>query len=199
MWAMLFSEEKNSVPYSRVCDSYHNFLDKGLLFECFTVATVTWENVPEYLYHKWPYIYICSVWRNHKPSFPHSWLIEFQTATKRRMPLVSIRNIPFNFFLNVGYAFFWRKNSVRYSRACDSYHNFLDKRLLFECFAVATVTWENVPEYLYHKWPYIYTCSVWRNHKPSFPHSWLIEFQTATKRRMPLVEQEPTLPVLIPF
>ena len=52
MWAMLFSEEKNSVPYSRVCDSYHNFLDKGLLFECFTVATVTWENVPEYLYHK---------------------------------------------------------------------------------------------------------------------------------------------------
>jgi hypothetical protein len=113
--------------------------------------------------------------------------------------VVSIRNIPFNFFLNVGYAFFWRKNSVRYSRVCDSYHNFLDKGLLFECFTVATVTWENVPEYLYHKWPYIYICSVWRNHKPSFPHSWLIEFQTATKRRMPLVEQEPTLPVLIPF
>ena len=66
--------------------------------------------------------------------------------------VVSIRNIPFNFFFKCGLCFFLKK------KFCTIFQSlwFLDKRLLFGCFAVATVTWENVPEYLYHKWPYIY-------------------------------------------
>lgn len=108
--------------------------------------------------------------------------------------VVSIRNIPFNFFLNVGYAFFWRKNSVRYSRACDSLIKGFSSDVLRSPPWLGK-TFRNIFIINDH----IYICSVWRNHKPSFPHSWLIEFQTATKRRMPLVEQEPTLPVLIPF
>ena len=55
----------------RDCWSHH--------FESFTVATMTWLTVMEYLCHKWPAI--CS-W-----SFPHSWLItEFVTRLTRRVP-----------------------------------------------------------------------------------------------------------------
>ena len=59
------------IQYSRVCGSYHNILDRGLLrtkkllhqgywldwshhFECFTVTTMTWLTVTQYLCHKWP-------------------------------------------------------------------------------------------------------------------------------------------------
>jgi hypothetical protein len=34
-------------------------------FACFTASTMTWLNVPEYLFHKWPRIR--SVFRNHNP------------------------------------------------------------------------------------------------------------------------------------
>jgi hypothetical protein len=64
---------------SRACDSYQYFLDRGLLLtkgsywlswshhiESFTVATMTWLTVMEYLCHKWPLI--CSTCRKIFPS-----------------------------------------------------------------------------------------------------------------------------------
>jgi hypothetical protein len=75
---------------SRACDSYQDFLDRGLLltrkllnqgfllvklshhFESFTVSTMTWLTIMKYLCHKWPRI--CSTCE-HIPFFPHSWLI----------------------------------------------------------------------------------------------------------------------------
>jgi hypothetical protein len=69
------------IRYSRACGSYQGFVDRGfcqqgsywtkgsswlswsLHFESFTVATITWLAVMEYLCHKWPRI--CSTCRNH--------------------------------------------------------------------------------------------------------------------------------------
>jgi hypothetical protein len=53
------------IRYSRACGSYQDFLDRGLLltrkllnhFENFTVASMTWLTVMEYLCHKWPRIF----------------------------------------------------------------------------------------------------------------------------------------------
>jgi hypothetical protein len=53
------------IRYSRACGSYQDFLDRGLLltrkllnhFENFTVASMTWLTVLEYLCHKWPRIF----------------------------------------------------------------------------------------------------------------------------------------------
>ena len=63
------------ILYSRACGSYQDFFDRGLLLtrkllnqgfqlvklksshESFTVATMTWLTVMEYLCHKWPRIY----------------------------------------------------------------------------------------------------------------------------------------------
>jgi hypothetical protein len=69
---------------------------------------------------------------------------------------------------------------IRYSRACESYHDFLDRKLLLtrnllnelvklkksslKSFTVGTITWLTVREYLCHKCPRI--CSVCRNHYP---------------------------------
>ena len=91
--------------YSRVCGSYHNFLNRGCClqgnyystgcywlswshhFESFKVATMTWLTATEYLCYKWPRI--CSICREHFPVFPHSWLITgFVTGSTRRLPLV---------------------------------------------------------------------------------------------------------------
>jgi len=82
------------------CGSYHDFLDRGLLltmkllnkrfywsswshhFESFTIATMTWLTVMEYLCHKWPRI--CSTC-----PFAYSWLINgFVTRVTRYVPLV---------------------------------------------------------------------------------------------------------------
>jgi hypothetical protein len=69
------------IRYSRASDSYRDVLDRELLLtrqllnqdflvvmlksslRKFTVATMTWLSVTEYLYHKWPRM--CSVCRNH--------------------------------------------------------------------------------------------------------------------------------------
>jgi hypothetical protein len=96
---------------------------------------------------------------------------------------------------------------IRYSRACGSYQDFLDRGLLLtrrllnqgfllvklmsslRIFSVATITWLTVMEYLCHKWPRI--CSTCRNPSRFFPHSWLITgLVTRLTRRVPLVEQE---------
>jgi hypothetical protein len=46
-----------------------------------------------------------------------------------------------------------------------------------------------IKEYLFHKWPRI--CSVFRNHNPVVPHSWLVTgFVTIVTRRVQLVQQE---------
>jgi len=42
-------------------------------FECFTVATMTWSSVMEYMCYI--IIQVCSVCRNLNPAFPHSWLV----------------------------------------------------------------------------------------------------------------------------
>ena len=56
-------------------------------FEAFTVATMTWLAVMEYMCSKWPRI--CSIVVNTSRSFPHSWLItRFVTRLTRRVPLV---------------------------------------------------------------------------------------------------------------
>ena len=75
------------IQYSRACGSYQDFLDRGLLlirklliqgfllvklthhFESFTVATMTWLTVMEYLCHKLPRI--CSTCRKHCPVLVH--------------------------------------------------------------------------------------------------------------------------------
>jgi hypothetical protein len=54
IWGIYFSVD----PYTRACGSYHHF-------ESFTVATVAWLVITEYLCHKW--LLICSVCRNHNP------------------------------------------------------------------------------------------------------------------------------------
>jgi hypothetical protein len=95
----------------------------------------------------------------------------------------------------------------RCSRACGSYHNFLDRGLLlarnqlnqgsllvswshhFVNLTVVTMTWLTTMEYLCHKWPHIY--SPCRKHFPVRPHSIFITgFVTRLTRRVPLVEQE---------
>jgi len=71
------------IRYPRACGSYQDFLDRGLLLtwqllnqeflliklksslQFFTVPTMTWLTVMEYLCHKWPRI--CSFCRNHNP------------------------------------------------------------------------------------------------------------------------------------
>jgi hypothetical protein len=97
---------------------------------------------------------------------------------------------------------------IRYSRACGSYQDFLDRGFLLtrkllnqgflllvklksslQNFTVATMTWLTAMEYLCHKWPRI--CSTCHKHSPSFPHSRLITgCVTRLTRRVPLVEQE---------
>jgi hypothetical protein len=65
---------------------------------------------------------------------------------------------------------------IRYSRACSSYQDFLDRGLVaankeatesswlswshhFKSFAITTMTWLIAMEYLFHKWPRIcFTC-----------------------------------------
>jgi len=71
------------IRYSKACGSYLDFLERGLLltrklmnqrlsllswirhFESFTVATMTWLTVMEYLCHKWPRI--CSTCHKNFP------------------------------------------------------------------------------------------------------------------------------------
>ena len=56
-------------------------------FDSFTVATMTWLAVTEYLCYKWPRI--CSTCRKHFPVLSHSWLIiGFVTRLTRRVQLV---------------------------------------------------------------------------------------------------------------
>jgi hypothetical protein len=56
-------------------------------FESFTVATMTWLAVTEYLCHQWPRI--CFLVVSNSRSFPHLWLITvFVTRLTRRVPLV---------------------------------------------------------------------------------------------------------------
>ena len=54
-------------------------------FESFTVATMTWLTVIEYLYHKWPRI--CSTCRMHFPVLS-TFITGFGTKLLRRVPLV---------------------------------------------------------------------------------------------------------------
>ena len=96
---------------------------------------------------------------------------------------------------------------IRYSEACGSYHDFLNRELLLrrqilkkgllvfklsphlESFTVITMTWLTNTEYLCHRWPWL--CFVMVITIRSFPHSWLItEFVTRVTRWVPLVEQE---------
>jgi hypothetical protein len=96
---------------------------------------------------------------------------------------------------------------IRYSRACGSYQDFLDRGLLLtkklpnqefllvnlksslrNC-TVATMTWLTIMEYLCHKWPRI--CSSCRKH--FLVLSSFMTFHQVCKfvtRQMPLVEQE---------
>ena len=93
----------------------------------------------------------------------------------------------------------------RYSRACGSYQNFLDRGVLltrkllnleflswshhFESFTVATMTWLTVVEYLCHKWTRV--CSTCRKHFPVLSSFMSYHgFVTRLTRRVPLVEQE---------
>ena len=79
-WAYIF----NLMWYSRVCDSYHSFINRGLLltrtllnegplvvrwshhFENFTVAIMNWFTITEYMCHK--KLRIRSVCRNYNPT-----------------------------------------------------------------------------------------------------------------------------------
>ena len=55
-------------------------------FQSFTVATMSWLALTEYLFHKWPRI--CSTWRNHFTVLS-SWLFTgFITRETRRVSLV---------------------------------------------------------------------------------------------------------------
>ena len=57
------------------------------LFECFTVATVAWLTVVEYLCHGW--LRVCSTCRLHFLILPHSSLIAgFMVGVIWRVPLV---------------------------------------------------------------------------------------------------------------
>ena len=98
----------------------------------------------------------------------------------------------------------------RYSRACGSYHNFLDRGLLltrnllnqgsllvswshhFVNVVVATMTWLTAMEYLCHKWPQKH--SPCRKHFPVLHSRCITGFVTRLTRQVPLVEQE--LPIL---
>ena len=97
---------------------------------------------------------------------------------------------------------------IRYSRACGSHQDVLDRGLLltrkllnqgfpwlswshhFECFTVATMTWLTIMEYRCHKRPRI--CSTCRKYLLVFSLWWLVTgFVTKLTRRVPLVvEQE---------
>ena len=91
------------IQYSRVCGSYQDFLDRGLLltkkllnqgcllvwhhFERFTVANMNCLTAKEYLYRNLPLI--CSTYRNTSRSVPDSLLITgFVTRVTRWVSLV---------------------------------------------------------------------------------------------------------------
>ena len=64
----------------------HNMLIWSHHFENFTVATVTWSIVTEYLCHKWPRIYVPFIVIYH---IPYSWFISsFVTRVTRQVPLL---------------------------------------------------------------------------------------------------------------
>ena len=81
------------IRFSRACGSCQDFLDRGFLLtrkllnqgfllvklksslRTFSVATMTWLIVMEYLGDKWPWICSINFVVNTCRSFPHSWLI----------------------------------------------------------------------------------------------------------------------------
>ena len=78
------------IRFYRACGSCQDFLDRGFLLtrkllnqgfllvklkSSFSVATMTWLTVMEYLGHKWPWICSINFVVNTSRSFPHSWLI----------------------------------------------------------------------------------------------------------------------------
>jgi hypothetical protein len=91
--------ERNKAPYPPPFKLNGGSLTRQLLnqrfflvklnFESFTVATMTWLTVMEYLCHKWPrYPYVLLV-GNTSRSFPNSCLITgFVTRLTRRVSLV---------------------------------------------------------------------------------------------------------------
>ena len=70
-----------------------SWLSWSNLFESFTLATMTWLTVMEYLCHRWPRI--CSICRNHFSV--HSWLITgFETRVAHDVYHLWSRNcVPF--------------------------------------------------------------------------------------------------------
>ena len=105
-----FERRAQLIRYSRARGFYQDFFDRGLLLtrkllnqgfplkklrssvRKFTVATMTWLTVTEYLCHKWPRYVPLVV--NISRSFPHSWLINgFVTRYTRRVSPVE-RELP---------------------------------------------------------------------------------------------------------
>ena len=96
---------------------------------------------------------------------------------------------------------------IRYSRACGSYQDFLDRgllltrKLLNQRFFLVKLQWLIRNFYRRHhdlvdRYRISRICSTCRKHIPSFPFSWLITgFVTRLTRWVSLMEQElPTLP-----
>jgi len=101
--------------------------------------------------------------------------------------------------------------SIRYSRACGSYQDFLDRVLLLKRkllnqwfllvnFIVATMTWLTVMEYLCHKWPR--TCSTCRKHFPVLSFSLLTlgtRHKTKTSKQKTLTQKTKPMNIRYPM
>jgi len=144
-----FIEVKRTIPYDHDHDvslvntscnhevtcmscTVSRYSGNNSLFESFTVATMTWFTVTEYLCQKWPRK--CSVCRNHNPvlsSFMTSFITGFVTRERQRMSRVDQELPPLPEHLSSPPGFQWGLCCLIFSFLCDF--------LLFVLFLLANV------------------------------------------------------------
>jgi hypothetical protein len=113
---------------------YHNrsWLSWSHHFESFTVATMTWLTVMEYLCHTWPWI--CSTCRNHFPNLS-SFMTYYRFVTRltRRVPLVEQELLILPEHLSSSLVF--SGVPIRVTRSLALYVCFVDRCLSFCTFS----------------------------------------------------------------
>jgi hypothetical protein len=133
-WNHLFCRKVSflTAPHCQFTSSKNQWgtIQRSHHFESFTVATMTWLTVMEYLCHKWPRI--CSTCRNISRSFPRSWLITgFVIRLTRRVPLVEQEPLTLPEHLSSPQVF----SGVHVTRSLVLYVCFVDRCLSFCTFS----------------------------------------------------------------
>jgi hypothetical protein len=147
--------------------SYHvhvsctqRFLLVKLKFEWFTVTTITWLTVTEYLCHKWPRT--CPICRKHFIAKPCKCLVDAWGEKTKQHQKISSWLLVHKMCIHID---IWYQEGMVKCFSCirvSCTQRFLLVKLKFEWFTVTNMTWLTVTEYLCHKWPR--TCPICRKH-----------------------------------